>query len=102
MSNDGKGFWGSLLDLARDRDHPAGLFLFMVFMLGFIALMMAFPMVIAAVVKTGGGIMSGKTPIQSIWRNCYDLKQIDGKVYKVDQCSGKIELFSPDDEDKSQ
>jgi hypothetical protein len=89
--------WASLLSLARDRDHPAGLFIFMVFIVGAVVLMMAFPMLIAGVMKTGTGIMSGKTPIQSIWRNC--LKEIGGKIYKVDQCSGKIEPLKTDDED---
>jgi hypothetical protein len=99
MSDDGKGLWASLLSLARDRDHPAGLFFFIVFIIGAMAAMMAFPMVLAAVMKTGTGVMSGKTPIQSIWRNCYDLKEIGGKIYKVDQCSGKIEPLKTDDDE---
>ncbi len=99
MSDDGKGLWASLLSLARDRDHPVGIFIIMVFAVGMTVLTMAFPMVLAAVMKTGTGIMTGKTPVQSIWRNCYDLKEVAGKVYKVDQCSGKIEPLNTDDED---
>jgi hypothetical protein len=97
--DDRKGFWASLLDLARDTDHPAGMLVVMVFVVGFVVLMMAFPMVLATVMTTGMGIMSGKTPVQSIWRNCYDLKEISGKIYKVDQCSGKIERYNPDDDE---
>lgn len=100
MSDDNrKGFWSSLLELTRDRDHPAGMFVFGVFIVGFVALIMAFPMVLVAIMKTGTGLMSGKTPVQSIWRNCYDLKEVGGKIYKVDQCSGKIEPLNTDDED---
>jgi hypothetical protein len=77
----------------------AGLFVFGVFIIGFVALMMAFPMVLAGISKTGMAIISGKTPVQSIWRNCYDLKEVGGKVYKIDQCSGAIEPLKTDDED---
>jgi hypothetical protein len=99
MSDNGKGVWASLLSLARDKNHPAGLFFFIIFIIGAMAAMMAFPMILAAIVTTGTGIISGKTPIQSIWRNCYDLKEVGGKIYKIDQCGGKIERYNPDDDE---
>ncbi|RXH41302.1 hypothetical protein [Bradyrhizobium zhanjiangense] len=92
------GIWDALASVAKDRENPVSTlltaFAVIAFVLGGMALMMAFPLVVTSIMSTGGDIMSGKAPVQALWRNCYDFKEIDGKVFRIDQCRGKMEPFS--------
>ncbi|MBR0735778.1 hypothetical protein JQ581_02465 [Bradyrhizobium liaoningense] len=94
------GIWDALASVAKDRTHPAAgaveVFAVIVFTFGGMAAFMVFPFMMAAIVGTGGDIMSGKAPVQALWRNCYDFKEIDGKVFRIDQCRGKLEPYVPE------
>ncbi|MGJ5180985.1 hypothetical protein ACQR16_28905 [Bradyrhizobium oligotrophicum] len=93
------GIWEAVASIAKDREHPVAnavaVFAVIVFTLGGMAAFMAFPFLLTAIVKSGGDVMTGKAPVQSIWRNCYDFKELNGQVFRVDQCSGQLEPYNP-------
>ena len=99
MGDEPTGLLGSILSAGKDSKSPLFAFALIVSMVIASAAFMAFPFIVMAIVSNGTEIMTGKKPVQSLWRNCYDFKEISGQIFKVDQCSGKIERYNPDDED---
>lgn len=57
--------------------------------------------ILLPVIMMGGGIALYKyisAKPETLWtssRNCLDLKEIHGQVYKIDQCAKTVELISP-------
>jgi hypothetical protein len=100
VSDEAKGFWGGLFRLAHDLKHPVvELFVFTFFSLGAMVLMFAMPAVLGGVMQISTGLMSGNLAVQSIWRDCLDVKQVGNRVYKINQCKGTIEPLNKDDDE---
>ncbi len=100
MSDEPTGVLGSVLSAGKDSKSPLFVFALIISIIVAFMVFMAFPFIVMAIISNGRQIISGEKPVQSIWRNCYDFKEIKGQVFKVDQCSGKLERYNPEQKSK--
>ncbi|MGY3615940.1 hypothetical protein [Bradyrhizobium sp. USDA 10063] len=100
MSDEAKGFWGGIFRLAHDLKHPVvDTFVLAFFTVGTMILMFSIMPILGGVMRMATGFMSGDLAIQSIWRDCLDIKQVGNRAYKINQCKGTIEPLNKDDDE---
>jgi hypothetical protein len=61
----------------------------------------ATPAILGGVMRMSTQVLSGDLALQSIWRDCLDVKQMGNRVYKINQCKGTIEPLNKDEDDEN-
>lgn len=90
--------WAELIHYAM-KETPLGIVVFILTGLIGIFVMMAFPWIIMGSMKMAMEFIKDPQAIFSTTRDCLDLKEVGGRVYKIDQCKKTIEPFTPDRRD---